>query len=185
MLLFSHPIVSDTLGPHGLTETHQASLSLTISRSLPKFMSIASVMQSSHLILWCSLLLLPSIFPSIKDFSNESAVHIRWPKYWSFSFSISPSKKYSELISLKIVWSDLAVQGTLQCPETQFEGINSLALSTFIMVQLSQSYVTTGKIITLTTCTFVSRVMSLLFNTLSRFVIAFLPRNSCLVISWL
>ena len=96
-MLFSHLIVSDPLGPHGLTETHQASLSLTISRSLPKFMSIASVMRSSHLTLWCLLLLLPSIFPRIKDFSNESAVHIRWPKYWSFSFSISPSKKHSEL----------------------------------------------------------------------------------------
>jgi len=96
-MLFSHLIVSDPLGPHGLIETHQASLSLTISRSLPKFMSIASVMRSSHLTLWCLLLLLPSIFPSIKDFSNESAVHIRWPKYWSFSFSISPSKKHSEL----------------------------------------------------------------------------------------
>ena len=114
MLLFSHPMESDPLGPHGLTETHQASLSLTISWSLPKFLSIASVMWSSHLILWCPLLLLPSIFPSIKDFSNESAVHVRWPKYWSFSFSISPSKKCPELISLKIDWSDLAVQGTLK-----------------------------------------------------------------------
>ena len=97
------------------TAARQASLSLIISRSLPKFMSIASVMPSSHLILWCPLLLLPSIFPSIRDFSNKSAVHIRWPKYWSFSFSISPSNKYSGMNSLTIDWFDLlAVQGTFR-----------------------------------------------------------------------
>ena len=120
--------MSNSLRSHGKT-AHQASLSLTISQSLPKFIFIASVMPSSHLILWCPLLLLPSIFPSIWVFSNESAVHIRWPKYWSFSFSISPSTKYSGLISLKIDWFDLlAVQGTQDSSlASQFEGINSLA----------------------------------------------------------
>ena len=121
------------------TAAHQASLSLTISWSLPKFMSIASVMPTSHLILWCPLLLLPSIFPSTRDFSNELAVHIRWPKYWSFSFSISPSNNYSGLISLKIDWFYLlAVQGTLR---SLFQHYNSkvsiLWHSSFFMIQLS------------------------------------------------
>ena len=112
LLLFSRPVVCNSLLPRGLHAAHQASLSLTISWSSPKFMSIASVMPSSHLILCCPLLLLPSILPSIMDFSNESAVHIRWPKYWSFSFSISPSNEYSRLISLKIDWFNLlALQG--------------------------------------------------------------------------
>ena len=160
------------------TAACQAFLSLTISWSLPKFMSIALVMPPIHLILWCPPLL-PSVFPSIWVFSSESAVHIRWPKYWSFSFSISPSNKYSGLISLKINWFDLlAVQGTQDSsPASQFEGINSLVLS--------QPYVTTEKTITLTIWTFVSKVMSVLFNTLSRFVIAFLPRSKHLLISWL
>ena len=112
MLLFSRPVMPNSLWPHGL---QHASLSLTISWSLPKFMSIALVIPSSHLILWHPLLLLPSIFPSIRDFSNESAVHIRWPQYWSFNFSVSPSSKYSWLISLKFdLFELLAVQGTLR-----------------------------------------------------------------------
>ena len=138
------------------TAARQASLSLTISQSLLKFMSIASVMPSNHLILWCPLLL-PSIFPSMRDFSNESAVLIRWPKYWSFNFSISPSSKYSGLISLKIDWFDfLAVQGTLRSL-LQHHSLNALILrhSTFFMVQLSQLYMTTGKTIALTMWTFV------------------------------
>ena len=155
------------------TAAHQASL-LIISQSLPKFMSIPLVMPSSYLILWCPLLLLPSIFPSIRYFSNESAVCIRWPKYWSFTFNISPSNKYSELISLKIDWFDLlAVQGTLRSLIQHCSSKASiLRCYTFFIVQLSQPYMTTGKTITLTVWTFVIRIMSLLFNTLSRFVIA-------------
>ena len=138
-------------------------------------MSIESVMPSIHLILRCLLPLLPSIFPSIRIFSNESAVHIRGPKYWSFSFSISPSNGYSGLISLKIDWFDLlAVQGTLKSLLQHYSlKVSILQCPTFFIVQLSQLYVTTGKTITLTIQTFVGRVMSLPFNTLSRFVIAF------------
>ena len=122
------------------TAVHQASLSLTISQSLPKFMFIASVIPSSHLILWCPFLLLPSIFPSIRDFSNDPAVHIRWPKYWSFSFSISPSNEYSELISFKIDWFDLlAIQGTLRSLLQHHSSKASITwFSAFFMVQLSQ-----------------------------------------------
>ena len=115
LLLFSHPVMSNSVTMW--TTTCQPSLSLTISRSLPKFMLIALVMPSSHLILWCPLVLLPLIFPSIRNFSSKSSVHIKWPKYWSFSFSISPSSEYSGLISLKIDWLDLlAVQGTFRRP---------------------------------------------------------------------
>ena len=148
-------------------------------------MSIESVMPSIHLILWCLLPLLPSIFPSIGVFSNESAVRIRCPKYWSFSFSISPSNRYSGLISLKIDWFDLlAVQRTLDSsPALQFETL-ILQCPTFFIVQLSQLYVTTGKTIILTIQTSVGRVMSLLFNTLSKFAVAFLPKSKCLLISW-
>ena len=123
------------------TAAHQASLSLTISRSLPKFMSIALVMPSSHLILWCPLLLLPSIFPSIRDFSNESAVYCRWPKYWSFSFSISSSNEYSGLISLKTDWFDLlAIQGALRSLLQHHSSKASiLQCSVFFMVQLSHT----------------------------------------------
>ena len=146
-----------------MTAACQTSLSLIISQSLAKFMSIASVMTSSHLILWCPLLLLPSIFPSIRDFSNESAVRIRWPKYWSFSFSISPSNKYSGFISFKIHCFDILVdQGTLRSL-LQFKGINSLH-SILFTVQLSQPYVITGKTIALIIWTFVSRVLSLLLT---------------------
>jgi len=167
--------------------THQACGSLTISRSLPKFMSIASVMPSSHLILWCPFLRLPSVFPSIRDFTNESAVHIRWPKYWSFSFSISPFQRVFRVdFPLDwLVWFPCCLRDFQESsPAPQFEGINSLVLCFFI-VQLSQPYVTIGKIIALTIRTFVGRVMSLLFNTLSRFVVTFLPRSNCLLISWL
>ena len=147
-------------------------------------MSIALVMPSIHLIFWCPPLLLPSIFPSIWVFSNESAVHIRWPKYWSFSFSISPSTKYSGLISLKIDWFDLlAVQGTLRSLLQQFEGINSSVLH----LLYSTAFITICDLWedhSLDYMTFVE-VIFLLFNTRSRFVIAFLPRSKCLWISWL
>ena len=148
------------------TAAHQASLSLTIFRSLLKFMSIALVMQYSHLILWRPLLLLSSIFPSIRDFSNESAVWIRWPKYWSFSFSVGPSNKYSQLTSLKIDWFDLRpVQGTLRSLLQHHSSKASiLRRSTFFVVQLSQSYLTTGNTTALTTRTFASRVR-LCFST--------------------
>ena len=147
-------------------------------------MSIASVMPSSYLILWCPLLLL-SIFPSIRDFSKESAVHIRWPKYWSFSFSISPSNEHSGLIFLKIDCFDLlAVQETLRSLLQHLSLKASIFwCSTFFISH--NMYVTTGKTIALTLHTLVGRVMSLLFNTLSRFGIAFLPRSNHLLISWL
>ena len=144
-------------------------------------------MPSNHLIFCCPLLLLPSIFPSIRVFSNESVLHIRWPKYCSFSFSISPSNKYSGLISFRMDWLDLlAVQGTLKTL-LQYHSSEASILwcSTFFIVQLSHPYMTIGKTIALTRWTFVSKVMSLLFNMLSRLVIAFLPRSKRLLISWL
>ena len=163
------------------TAAHQASLAIASSRSLLKLMSIKSVMPSNHLILCRSLLLLPSIFPSIRVFDNESVLHIRWPKYWSFSFSISPSSEYSGLIFSIIDWFDLAVQRTLKSLlQHQASKASILPCSAFFMVQLSHPYMTTGKTIALTIQTFVSKVMSLLFNTLSRFVVAFLPRSKCL-----
>ena len=138
-------------------------------------------------IIWCPLLLLPSIFPSIRDFSNESALHIRWPKYWSSSFSISPSSEYSGLISFRIDWFDLlAVQRILKSLLQHYSSKASiLQCSTFFMVQLSHPHTTTGKTVALTRWTFVGKVMSLLFNMLSSFVIAFLPRSKHLLISWL
>ena len=150
-------------------------------------MSIESVMPSNHLILCHPLLLLPSIFPSIRVFSNESALRIRWPEYWSFSFSISPSSGYSELICFRTYWFDLlTVQRTLKSLLQHYNSKASiLRLSDFFMVQHSHPYMTTGKTIALTRWTFVSKVISLLFNMLSRFSIAFLPRNKCLLISWL
>ena len=150
-------------------------------------MSITLVMPSSHLILWHPHLLLPSIFPSIRDFFNESDVCIRWSKFRSFSFSISLSNVYSGLISLKIDWFDLfAVHRTLRSLLQHHSSKSSvLCYSVFFMVQLSQPCVTTGKTITLTIRTFVGRVMFLLFNILSRFVIVFLPRSKCLLILWL
>ena len=169
------------------TAACQASLSITNSCSLLKLMSIKSVISSNHLILCCPLLLLPSIFPSIRVFSKKSVLCIRWPKYWSFSFSISPSNEYSGLISFRIDWLDvLAVQGTLKSIlQNHSSKASILQRSAFFIVQHSQPYMTTGKIIALTRRTFVGKVMSLLFNMLSRLVIAFLPRSKCLLISWL
>ena len=166
---------------------HQASLSITNSRSAFKFMSIEVVIPSNHLILCHPLLLLPSIFHSTRVFFNESVLHNRWPKYWSFSFSISPSNEYSGLISLRMDWLDLlAVQGTLKSLLQHHSSKASiLRRSAFFMVQLSHPYMNTGKTITLTRWIFVGKVMSLLFNMLSRLVIAFLPRNKHLLISWL
>jgi len=159
----------------------QASLSFMISLSLLKLMSIESVMPSNHLILCRPLFLLPSIFPSIRVFSNESDLRIRWPKYWSFSFSISPSNEYSGLTSFRIDWFDLlAVQGTLKSLFQHHSSKASILQHSSFMVQLSHPYMTTRKTIALTICSFVSKVMSLLVNMLSRFVIAFLPRSKCL-----
>ena len=213
--------MSDSSCPHELV--HQACLSFTISQSSFKLMSIELVMPSNHLILCCPLLLLPSIFPSIRIFSNESSLWIRWPKYWSFNFSISPSNEYSGLISIRIDWFDLlAVQGTLksllqhhsskasvlqhsalfmvQLFRTDLLAVQGtlksflqhhsskasvLQCSALFMIQLSHPYMTTGKTTALIKRTFVGKVMSLLFNMLSSFVIAFLPRSMCLLISWL
>ena len=159
------------------TAASQASLSITNSQNILKVISIELVMPSNHLILCCPLLLLPSIFPSIRVFSNDSVLPIKWPKYRSFSFSISPSSEYSGLISFRIDRLDLlAVQGTLKSLLQHHSSKESiLRCSAFFMVQLSHPYMTTGKTITLTRWTFVSKVMSLLFNMLSRLVIAFLP----------
>ena len=169
------------------TTARQVSLSIANSRSLFKLMSIESVMPFNHLILCHPLLLLPSILPSTRVFSNESALRIRWPKCWSFSFSSSPSNEQSGLISLRIDWFDfLAVQGTLKSLLQHHSSKPSiLQCSTLFIVQLSHPYLTTGKNIALTRRTFGGRVMSLLFNMLSRCVIAFLPRSKCLFISWL
>ena len=159
---------------------------LTISQSLLKLMAIESMLPPNHIIFYCSLLLLPSIFPRISVFSHESVLCIRWLKYWSFSFSISSSDAYSGLISFRIDWFDLAVQrifkGLLQCHSLK---ASILQLSAFSMVQLSHPYMTTGKTIALALWTFVSKTMSLIFNMPSRFIIAFLPRSNRLLISWL
>ena len=157
-------------------------------RSLPKLTSTELVMPSNHLILCCSLLLLPSIFPSIKVFSNESTLHIRWPKYWHFSFSISPSNEHPGLICFQMDWVDLlTVQGTLKSLLKHHSSKASILWhSAFFIVQLSHPYMTTGKTMALTRpWTFVDKAMSLLFNTLSRLVITFLPRSKYLLISWL
>ena len=140
-------------------------------------------MPSSHLILCHPLL--PSVFPSIRVFSNESAFCIRWPKYWSFSFNISPSNEHPGLISFRMDWLDLAVQGTLKSLQHHSSKASILQHSAFFIVQLSHPYMTTGKTIALTRWTFVDKVMSLLFNVLSRLVMTFLPRSKCLLISWL
>ena len=179
----SCPILCDPMdcSMPGLPVQHQ------LSRSLLKLMSIKSVMASSHLILCRPLLLLPSIFPSIRVFSNESALCIRWPKYWSFSFSISPSSEYSGLISFRIDSLDLlAVQGTLRSfLQHRSSKASNVLCSAFFIVQLSYPYMTTGKTIALTRRTFVGKVMSLLFNMVSSLVITFLPRSKRLLISWL
>ena len=160
------------------TAACQASLSFTISWSFLRFMSIESVMLSNHFILCCPLLLLPSIFSSIRVCSSELGLYIRWPKCWSFSFSISPSNEYSGLISFRIDWLDLlAVEKTLKSLLQHNSKASILQHSAFFMVQLLHPYMTTGKTIALTTQTFVGKVRSLLFNMLVRFVIAFLPRS--------
>ena len=175
-----------TLSDHINCNT-QASLSITNSWSPPKLMSIESGMPSNHLILCHPLLLLPSIFPSIRVFSNELALHIRWPKYWSFSFNIKLSNEHPGLISFRMDWLDLlAVQGTLKSL-LQHHGSKSsiLRCSALFIAQLSHPYMTTGKTVALTRWNFVSKVMSLLFNILSRLVMTFLPRSKHLLISWL
>ena len=182
--LFSS-VVSDSATPW--TAACQAFLSITNSQSLLKLMSIESVMPSNHLILCCPLLLLPPIPPSIRVFSNESSLRMRWPKYWSFSFSIIPSKEIPGLISFRMDWLDLpAVQGTLKSL-LQHHSSKALILrcSAFFTVQLSRPYMITGKTIALTRQTFVGKVMSLFLNMLSRLVITFLPRCKRLLISWL
>ena len=150
-------------------------------------MSVQSVMPSNHLIPCHPLLLLPSVFPSIRVFSNESAFHIRWPEYWSFTFSISPSNEFSGLVSFRTDWFDLlAVQGTLKSLLQHHSSKASILWClAFFMVQSSHPHMTIGKTIALTRWTFVGKVMSLLFNMLSRLVIAFPPRSKCLLISWL
>ena len=160
---FSRSVVSDSLQPH--VAACQASLSITNSQSLPKLMSIKSVMASNHLILCHPLLCLPSIFPNIRVFSNESALRIRWPKYWSFSFNISPSNEHPGLISFRMDWLDLlAVQGTLKSLlQHHSSKVSILLCSAFFIVQLSHPYMTTGKTIALTRRTFVDKVMSLLY----------------------
>ena len=172
--------MSDSLWPHELQHA-----SLPVHLQLPEFTQTHVhwvVMPSNHLILCCPLLLLPSIFPNIRVFSNEAVLLIRWPKYWSFSFSISPFNGYSWLISFRMDWLDLlAVQGTLKSLLQHHSSKASiLECSAFFIVQLSHPYMTTGKTIALARRTFVGKVMSLLFNMLSRLVIFFLPRSKCL-----
>ena len=169
------------------TAARHSSLSITKSQSLLKLMSIELVMPSNHLILCRPLLLPPSIFPGIRVISNESVLHIRWPKDWRFGFSISPSNEYSGLISFRMDWLDLlAVRGTLKSL-LQHHSLKASILwhSAFFIVQLSHPHVTTGKTIALTRWTFVGKVISLLFNMLSRLVITLLPRSKRLLISWL
>ena len=166
------------------TAACQTSLSFTISWSLLRLMYIKSVVPSNHLILCRPLFFLPSIFPNLRIFSNESALCIRWPNYWSFS--IGPSNEYSGLISFRIDWFDfIAVQGSQESSPTPQLKASILWCLAFFMVQFSHPYMATENIIALTIRTFVSKVMSLLLNTLSRFVIALLPRSKCLLISWL
>ena len=165
---------------------HRASLSITNSRSLLKLLSLESVMLSRHLILCHPLLFLHSIFPSIRVFSNESVLHIRWPKYWSFSFSTSPSSEYSGLISFRMDWLNLlAVQGTLKSLLHHSSKASILWRPAFFIVQLSHPYMTTGKTIVLTGWTVFGKVTSLLFNMLYRLVITSLPKSKRLLISWL
>ena len=168
------------------TAARQAFLSFN-SQSLLKLMPIELVMPSNHFILCQPLLLLPSIFPSIRVFSNESVLYIRWPKYWSFSFSISPSNEHPGLISLRTDWVDLlAVQGTLKSLlQHHISKASILQHSAFFTVKLSHPYMTTGKTIALTRRILVGKVMSLFLNMLSRLVITFLPRSKRLLISWL
>ena len=175
---FSHSVMSDSVPPW--TAVRQDSLSITNSWSLIKLMCIDSVITSNHLI-FCHFL------PSIRVFSKESTLHNRWPKYWSFSFSISPSNEYSRLISFRSDWFDLLeVQGTLKSFLQHYSSkAPILQCSAFFMVQLSKPYMTTWKTIALTRWTFVGKILSLLYNMLSRLVISSLPRSKCLLISWL
>ena len=183
---FSHSFVSDSLWPHGLQHARPPCPSPTPG-VYSNSMSIESVMPSNHLILCRPLLLLPQIPPSIRVFPNESTLHMRWPKYWSFSFSIIPSKEIPGLISFRTDWLDvLAVQGTLKSLLQHHSSKASiLRHSAFFTAQLSHPYMTTGKTIALTRQTFVGKVISLLLNILSRLVITFLPRSKHLLISWL
>ena len=169
------------------TTAHQTSLSITNYQSLLKLMSFEWVMPANHLILCHPLLLPPSIFPSIRVFSSDSVLHSRWPKCWSFSFNICPSNEYSGMISFRMDWLDLlSVQETLKSLLQHHSSKASVLWhSAFFMVQFSHLHMTTGKSIALTRQTFVGKVMSLLFNMLSRFVIAFLPRSKSLLVSWL
>ena len=178
--------MSNSLRPHRLQHSWLP-CPITNSWSLLKLISIESEMSSNHLILCHPLLLLPSVLPSIRVFSNESVLPIRWPKYWSFSFSISLSIEYLGLVSFRIDWFDLlTVQRTLKSIlQHNSSKASVLWCSAFFIVQLSRPYMTTGKTIALTRWTFVGKVMSLLFHMLSRLVIAFLPRSKCLLISWL
>ena len=182
---FSRSVVSDSATPW--TATSQASLCITNSQSLLKLTSIKSVMPSNHLILCRPVLLPPSIFSSIRVFSNESVLCIKWPKYWSFSFNISHSNEYSGLIPFRMDWLDLlAVQGTFKrLFQHHSSKASILQHSAFFTVQLSHPYMTTGKTIPLTRRTFAGKVMSLLFNMLSRLAITFLPSSKRLLISWL
>ena len=181
---FRRSVMSDSATPW--IRAHQA-LSITNPWSSLKLMSIESVMPSSHLIVCRPFLLLPSIPPSIKVFSNESTLLMRWPKYWSYSFRIRPSNEHPGLISFRMDWLDLlAVQGTVKSLLQHHSSKASLLRhSAFFTVQVSHPYVTTGKTIALTRWTFVGKVISLLFNILSRLVITFLPRSKRLLISWL
>ena len=182
---FSRLVVSNSATPW--TAACQASLSINNSRRLLKLMSIESVMPYNPFIFCHPLLLPPSIFPSIRVLSNGLVLHIRWPNYWSFSFSISPSNEYSGLISFRMDWLDLlAVQGTLKnLLQHHSWKASVLQCTAFFIVQLSHSYMTTGKTLALTRWTFVDKVRSLFFNMLSRLVIAFLPKSKRPLISWL
>ena len=177
--------MSNSLQVTPWTAALQTSLSVTISQSLPKFMSSESVMPLNHLILCLPFLLVPSVFLSIRVFSNELVVCIRWPKFWSFRFSISPSNAYSRLISFRIDWFDLfAVQWTLKnLLQHYISKASILRHSAFLMVQLSHPYMAIGKTKAFIIWNFIGKIMSLLFNMLSRLVIAFLPRSKCLLVS--
>ena len=177
--------MSDSGAPR--TAARQAFLSFTIPWSLLKLLCIESVMLSNHLILCCALLLLPSIFPSIRVFPNESALPITWSKYWSFSFILSPSSEYSGLISFRIdlVWSPCHPRDSHESSPAPHLKVSILWNSAFFMVQLAHSYTTNEQTIALTIWIFFGKGMALLFNALSRFLIAFLPRNKHLLISWL
>ena len=184
MVQFSHSVVSDSLRPQGLQHARPPCPSPT--RRICSFMSIELVMPSNHLILCHPFLLLSSVFPSIRVFSNESALPIRWPEYWSFNFSIGHSNDYSGLISFWMDWFDIfAVQGISSLLQHHSSKKSILWCSAFFMVQLSHPYMTRGKSIALTRWIFVSKVTSVLFNMLSRLVIAFLPKRKSLLISWL